>query len=186
MRKLLGVKRAPIGHWVGDGFPVRSLFTPADSAHLSPFLLLDYAAPRHFEPATRPRGVGVHPHRGFETVTLVFQGEVAHRDSAGNGGVIGAGDVQWMTAGSGILHQEMPKGDANGRMHGFQLWANLPSSLKMTPPRYQEIKSGETLAVVEAMKMENILRAERDGTIKKVRVKPGDSVAVDAVIMEFA
>ena len=107
MKKILGIHSAPRPHWVGDGFPVRSLFGYNDlGRELSPFLLLDHAAPTHFEAATNPRGVGQHPHRGFETVTIVYQGEVAHRDSTGAGGVIGPGDVQWMTAGAGILHEE--------------------------------------------------------------------------------
>src|SRR5262245_1036121 len=99
MKKLLSVRRNVPGHWVGDGFPVRSLFSYHDrEAPPSPFLLLDYAGPAKFGPAARPRGVDFHPHRGFETVTVVYQGEVAHRDSAGNAGAIGPGDVQWMTA----------------------------------------------------------------------------------------
>ena len=107
MKKILGLYSAPRQHWVGDGFPVRSLFSyDSHGRHLSPFLLLDYAGPAQFAPATRPRGVGEHPHRGFETVTIVYQGEVEHRDSTGSGGTIGPGDVQWMTAASGILHEE--------------------------------------------------------------------------------
>ena len=105
MKKVLKVQSAPQSHWVGDGFPVRSLFSYHEQgAELSPFLLLDYAGPAEFKPADRPRGVGVHPHRGFETVTVVYQGEVEHRDSTGAAGRIGPGDVQWMTAASGILH----------------------------------------------------------------------------------
>ncbi|MGH8829959.1 MAG: pirin family protein, partial [Polaromonas sp.] len=107
MKKVLGVYCAPRAQWVRDGFPVRSLFSyDTLGAHLSPFLLLDYAGPAQFTPTDQPRGVGQHPHRGFETVTIVYQGEVEHRDSTGNGGVIGPGDVQWMTAASGILHEE--------------------------------------------------------------------------------
>src|SRR5690554_1596788 len=107
MKRILGIYSAPRPHWVGDGFPMRSLFDYQGlGRHLSPFLLLDHAPPTHFEPSEQPRGVGVHPHRGFETVTIVYQGEVAHRDSTGAGGVIGPGDVQWMTAGAGILHEE--------------------------------------------------------------------------------
>lgn len=107
MKKILGVYSAPRPHWVGDGFPVRSLFSySSHGKQLSPFLLLDYAGPTNFTPTSRPRGVGEHPHRGFETVTIVYKGEVAHRDSTGQGGVIGPGDVQWMTAGAGILHEE--------------------------------------------------------------------------------
>lgn len=137
------IRRAPPMHWVGDGFPVRSMFSYADGPELSPFLLLDYAAPSRFPPAEQPRGVGPHPHRGFETVTVVFAGEVAHRDSAGNGGTIGPGDVQWMTAASGIVHEEF-HGEAftkrGGEMEMVQLWVNLPSRAKMSPPRYQDLR----------------------------------------------
>ena len=102
MKKITGIYGAPRSHWVGDGFPVQSLFSyHSHGQHLSPFLLLDYAQPTHFEPAAKPRGVGVHPHRGFETVTIVYQGELEHRDSTGAGGKIGPGDVQWMTAAAG-------------------------------------------------------------------------------------
>jgi len=128
---------------VGDGFPVRSLFTYDNlGQHLSPFLLLDYAGPAQFAPAASPRGVGEHPHRGFETVTIVYQGEVAHRDSVGNAGVIGPGDVQWMTAASGILHEEFhsPAFTHNGgALEMAQLWVNLPAKHKMSAPRYQTL-----------------------------------------------
>ena len=108
MKKVLSIHRVESGHWVGDGFPVRTIFSYQDSAEQrSPFLLLDYAGPAEFPPSDgAPRGVGVHPHRGFETVTIVYQGDLEHRDSAGNHGSIGPGDVQWMTAGSGIMHEE--------------------------------------------------------------------------------
>ena len=108
MKKVIAVHDAPPMHWVGDGFPVRSMFDYGGLGReaLSPFLLLDHAGPMHFPPAPRPRGVGWHPHRGFETVTIVYQGEVEHRDSTGAGGTIGPGDVQWMTAAAGILHEE--------------------------------------------------------------------------------
>ena len=142
-----GVYRGPNAHWVGDGFPVRSLFNYDQlGQQISPFLLLDYAAPMQFAPAARPRGVGEHPHRGFETVTIVYQGEVAHRDSVGNSGVIGPGDVQWMTAAAGILHDEfhspafMRRG---GALEMAQLWVNLPAKHKMAPPRYQSILSAQ-------------------------------------------
>ena len=132
-------------HWVGDGFPVRTLFSyDSLGAHVSPFLLLDYAGPHVFAPAARPRGVGAHPHRGFETVTIVYDGEVQHRDSAGNGGIIGPGDVQWMTAGGGILHEEFhSKGytKAGGPFRMVQLWVNLPAKDKMAPGGYQAIAS---------------------------------------------
>ncbi len=143
MKQVLGIYSNPHGHWVGDGFPVRSLFDYQGlGQHLSPFLLLDYAAPADFRPAARPRGVGQHPHRGFETVTIVYEGEVAHRDSTGQGGVIGPGDVQWMTAGAGILHEEFHSERftrEGGRLHMVQLWVNLPARDKMTAPGYQAI-----------------------------------------------
>lgn len=143
MKKVLGIYSAPRPHWVGDGFPVRSLFGyDGLGKHLSPFLMLDHAAPATFEPAARKRGVGVHPHRGFETVTIVYQGEVDHRDSTGAGGHIGPGDVQWMTAGSGILHEEFHS-EAFTRQGGMlemvQLWVNLPARDKMTEPGYQTL-----------------------------------------------
>ncbi len=131
------------GHWVGDGFPVRSLFSDNDlGAHISPFLLLDYAGPHVFAPTSGRRGVGQHPHRGFETVTIVYDGEVEHRDSAGNGGIIGPGDVQWMTAGGGILHEEYHSpafAKTGGPFRMVQLWVNLPAKDKMTPGGYQAI-----------------------------------------------
>jgi redox-sensitive bicupin YhaK (pirin superfamily) len=142
-KAVLGVYPAPKGHWVGDGFPVRSLFSYDQlGRHISPFLLLDYAGPAQFAPAAQPRGVGEHPHRGFETVTIVYQGEVAHRDSVGNSGVIGPGDVQWMTAAAGILHDEFHSPAftrRGGTLEMVQLWVNLPAEHKMSPPRYQSI-----------------------------------------------
>lgn len=143
MKKVLGLHNAPRSHWVGDGFPVRSLFTyDSQAKNLSPFLLLDYAAPTQFAPAPRPRGVGQHPHRGFETVTIVYQGELEHRDSTGGGGVIGPGDVQWMTAASGILHDEFHSAAftrGGGTLEMVQLWVNLKAADKMSPPRYQTL-----------------------------------------------
>ena len=144
MRGIQGVYDARAPHWVGDGFPVRSIFSydGLGREQLSPFLLLDYAAPRAFEPATRRRGVGEHPHRGFETVTIVYQGELEHRDSAGNGGRIGPGDVQWMTAASGILHEEFHSERftrSGGMMEMMQLWVNLPAKHKMSAPGYQTL-----------------------------------------------
>jgi redox-sensitive bicupin YhaK (pirin superfamily) len=129
---------------VGDGFPVRSLFSYRDdAAAISPFLLLDYGGPWNFEPVEgRPRGVGEHPHRGFETVSIVYDGEVSHRDSTGGGGTIGAGDVQWMTAGSGVLHEEFHSpgfSKTGGPLRMAQLWVNLPAKDKMTPAKYQAI-----------------------------------------------
>ncbi len=147
MRKLIVVQDAPRPHWVGDGFPVRSMFSPqTHGANLSPFILLDYAPPAEFGPAPKKRGVGVHPHRGFETVTIVYSGEVDHRDSTGNGGHIGPGDVQWMTAASGILHEEFHSAaftQNGGVMEMVQLWVNLPAKDKMSPPGYQTLLDAE-------------------------------------------
>jgi len=144
-KKVIGVYGNPNRHWVGDGFPVRSLFSYDDlGRHLSPFLLLDYAGPHLFPPAKRQRGVGQHPHRGFETVTIVYDGEVAHRDSTGKGGVIGPGDVQWMTAGGGVLHEEFHSPNftrTGGPFRMIQLWVNLPAKDKSVRPGYQSIPS---------------------------------------------
>lgn len=145
MKKIADILRSDGNHWVGDGFPVRSLFSyHRDSAAVSPFLLFDYAGPHRFDPTNTPRGVGQHPHRGFETVTIVYDGEVAHRDSAGNGGVIGPGDVQWMTAARGIIHEEFHSPNysrTGGPFRMVQLWVNLPAKDKLSPPGYQAITS---------------------------------------------
>ena len=147
MKKILGLHAAPRPHWVGDGFPVRSMFSYNDKGkNVSPFLLLDYAGPAKFEPADHPRGVGQHPHRGFETVTIVYSGEVEHRDSTGNGGVIGPGDVQWMTAASGILHEEFHSPAftrSGGELEMVQLWVNLPARDKTAPAGYQGILNAD-------------------------------------------
>ncbi|MEQ8207838.1 MAG: pirin family protein, partial [Woeseia sp.] len=151
MKKILGVYSAPRQHWVGDGFPVRSMFSyNSHGEHVSPFLLLDYAGPMKFEPGTKPRGVGEHPHRGFETVTIVYEGEVAHRDSSGAGGTIQPGDVQWMTAASGILHDEFHSPaftEKGGTLEMIQLWVNLPAKDKMSAPKYQAIQDRNIPAV---------------------------------------
>jgi hypothetical protein len=143
MKKISGLYSAPNGHWVGDGFPVRSLFSyDSMGRHVSPFLLLDYAGPAEFEPSDTPRGVGRHPHRGFETVTIVYAGEVAHQDSTGAGGVIGPGDVQWMTAGAGIIHEEFHSPEftrRGGPLEMVQLWVNLPARDKRATPGYQHL-----------------------------------------------
>jgi len=131
----------------GAGVKLRRAFGFGDTGETDPFLLLDDF--RNDRPADYLAGFPWHPHRGIETITYVLSGTVEHGDSLGNRGTLGAGDVQWMTAGRGIMHQEMPQGDAHGRMHGFQLWANLPSSLKMTAPRYQDVTAGEIPEVVE-------------------------------------
>nr|WP_193483962.1 pirin family protein [Pulveribacter suum] len=151
MRSVQSIHSAPPHHWVGDGFPVRSLFSYGDHGRaLSPFLLLDHAGPHHFAPAAQPRGVGVHPHRGFETVTLVYEGEVAHRDSTGAGGTIGPGDVQWMTAASGILHEEFHSEAFTARggpLEMVQLWVNLPARDKQAAPGYQTLLDKDIPAV---------------------------------------
>jgi quercetin 2,3-dioxygenase len=148
LRRML---RSAGGHWVGDGFPVRTLFFYGDAgAALSPFLLLDYAGPVEFPPTTRRLGVGEHPHRGFETVTIVYEGEVEHRDSSGGGGRIGPGDVQWMTAASGLVHEEFHGREfakRGGKFEMIQLWVNLPAKDKMSPPGYQAITSDRIPAV---------------------------------------
>ena len=143
----------------GAGVRLQRAFGFGDTSEFDPFLLLDDF--RNDRPEDYLAGFPWHPHRGIETITYVLAGSVEHGDSLGNRGTLGDGDVQWMTAGSGILHQEMPKGDAHGHMHGFQLWANLPASLKMTTPRYQDVTANDIPAVVED-----------DGT--RVRVICGD------------
>ncbi len=147
MRKILSTTTAPQGHWVGDGFPVRTLFSHMSGANdNTPFLMLDYGGPHEFGPAAKPRGVDVHPHKGFETVTIVFEGEVEHGDSTGRGGVIRKGDVQWMTAGSGILHKEFHSHDftaTGGNFEMVQLWVNLPARDKSADPGYQAITEAQ-------------------------------------------
>jgi hypothetical protein len=155
----------------GAGVHLNRAFGFGNTTDFDPFLLLDDF--RNDRPADYLAGFPWHPHRGIETITYVLAGTVEHGDSMGNKGVIGAGDVQWMTAGSGIIHQEMPKGDPVGRMHGFQLWANLPSSLKMTKPRYQEVKAAEIPAVTDD-----------DGTI--VRVVSGNYRGTRGPVAEVA
>jgi redox-sensitive bicupin YhaK (pirin superfamily) len=154
MKSVLRVQTNPNQHWVGDGFPVRTLlFYGSQGSEVSPFLLLDFAGPHEFKPASKPRGVGQHPHRGFETVTIVYAGEVTHRDSTGQGGTIGPGDVQWMTAGSGILHEEFHSlafTRSGGPFRMVQLWVNLLAADKMSRPRYQSILSNQIPSVTIA------------------------------------
>jgi redox-sensitive bicupin YhaK (pirin superfamily) len=151
VKKLRCIQRSVDRHWVGNGFPVRTLFAyPNLGPVLSPFLLLDYAGPREFPPTKERLGVGEHPHRGFETVTIVYDGEVEHRDSSGGGGRIGPGDVQWMTAASGIVHEEFHGRDfakRGGMFEMVQLWVNLPAKDKLAPPRYQSITNSQIPAV---------------------------------------
>src|SRR5436309_13494942 len=143
MKKLLRIHQSSGMHWVGNGFPVRSVFSYNDlGRELSPFLLLDYGAPHQFAPSDQKRGVGAHPHKGFETVTVAYQGELEHRDSSGGGGKIGAGDVQWMTAGNGIVHEEFQSQEftrKGGTLQMVQLWVNLRAKDKSAKPGYQTL-----------------------------------------------
>ena len=149
MKRIERIQRSTESHWVGNGFPVRTIFSYQNSG-LSPFLLLDYAGPARFEPSAEARGVDWHPHRGFETVSIAYEGEVEHEDSAGNRGRIGPGDVQWMTAGAGILHKEMhgrSLSERGGNFELVQLWVNLPAKSKMTAPGYQTLLDADIPAV---------------------------------------
>jgi redox-sensitive bicupin YhaK (pirin superfamily) len=170
MKPVVSIIRNVRPHWVGDGFPVRSLFSYAqDSAVFDPFLLLDYAGPHQFSPGTAPRGVGEHPHRGFETVTIVYEGELEHRDSGGNHGSIGPGDVQWMTAASGVVHEEFHSERftrEGGVLEMVQLWVNLPAKDKLSTPRYQGILNAQIPIVT------------LDGGAGTVRVIAGNSNGV--------
>ena len=164
----------------GAGVHLRRAFGFGNTSDFDPFLLLDDF--RNDRPEDYRAGFPWHPHRGIETITYVLAGTVEHGDSLGNSGAIAAGDVQWMTAGSGIIHQEMPKGDAAGRMHGFQLWANLPSSLKMTTPRYQEVKATDIPVVTDD-----------DGTRVRVvcgsfwgKSGPVDGIAADPIYLDVS
>ena len=152
-KRILDIRSAPGRHWVGDGLPAHNLFgyNGPGVAERSPFLMLDYGAPYDFGPTTKQLGVGQHPHRGFETVTVVYSGELAHRDNAGGGGTIGPGDVQWMTAGGGIIHEEFHSpgfARTGGTLEMAQLWVTLPAKDKMTPPGYQPITAAQ-IPVVE-------------------------------------
>ena len=162
----------------GAGVKLHRAFGFQDPAELDPFLLFDDF--RNDRPEDFRAGFPWHPHRGIETITYVLSGSVAHGDSLGNAGSLGAGDVQWMTAGSGILHQEMPQGNSAGQMHGFQLWANLPASLKMTAPRYQDVRGGDIPEVIDD-----------DGTRVKIivgrfwgRTGPVDGIAADPLYLD--
>jgi len=186
LRSVKQILPATSKHWVGDGFNVHSVFSnKAFTEELSPFLMFDYAAPKRFAPiksGQSPRGVGRHPHRGFETVTIAFQGEVEHADSMGNRDVIGKGDVQWMTAGRGIIHQEFHSNkfsEQGGIFEMVQLWVNLPRQHKMTKPSYQPIVEKDVPAVhiydALAMKEESTEHEEEcvDGSVGNVRVIAG-------------
>lgn len=175
MKQLSFVRRSPGRHWVGDGFPVRSIFSYNDLAEpMSPFLLLDHAGPVEFEPTTRRLGVGRHPHRGFETVTIVYAGEVEHRDSTGAGGSIGPGDVQWMTAGRGIVHEEFHGRDyarRGGPFEMLQLWVNLPAKDKRVAPAYQGITAAQIphVALPDAAGTVRVIAGELQGVVGPAR-----------------
>lgn len=160
MKAIEQIVRDTAPHWVGDGFPVRSLFSYANGNKYDPFLLLDYAGPFQFGPGKAKRGVEEHPHKGFETVTIVYQGELEHGDSSGSHGTIGPGDVQWMTAGSGIVHEEFHSHrftETGGTLEMVQLWVNLPSEAKKSPPGYQEILNRQ---------IPNLILPKNAGTIR--------------------
>jgi len=196
MKKIVEVLRSHGGHWVGDGFPVRSIFSyDRQAQENSPFLLFDYAGPYNFPPAATPRGVGQHPHRGFETVTIAYEGEVAHRDSTGGGGTIKPGDVQWMTAAGGIIHEEFHSPaytKTGGPFRMVQLWVNLPQKDKLGPAGYQGIASAD-IPVVELANdagMARIIAGELNGAkgpartfspvnMWDVRLKAGATVTLD-------
>ena len=145
-KKIIRIIRDIPQHWVGDGFPVRSLFSYGGGNEFDPFLLLDYAGPHEFGPDQARRGVGEHPHKGFETVTILYQGELEHSDSSDGHGTIGPGDVQWMTAASGIVHEEFHSrrfAKAGGVLEMVQLWVNLPAKDKTSPPKYQDLRDDQ-------------------------------------------
>lgn len=158
-----------VAHWVGDGFPVRTIFSPQSFANaISPFILMDYAGPTPFPPSEVPRGVDEHPHKGFETVSIIYQGELEHRDSAGNSGSLLPGDVQWMTAARGIVHEEKHSAAftrRGGVLEMIQLWVNLPARLKSSPPRYQTLLASSIpmLQVGGEGGMLRIIAGELDG-----------------------
>ena len=173
-KAIAAIGRNPATHTVGDGFPVRSIFSYDLGPGTSPFLLLDYAGPVDFPPSDRQRGVEAHPHRGFETVTIVFAGELEHRDSAGHHGTIGPGDVQWMTAASGVLHEEKHTAEftrRGGSLEMIQLWVNLPAKEKMRPPGYQTLLNREIPSVTLAadMGVVRVIAGEFQGTAGPAR-----------------
>lgn len=169
VKKVERIVAPPPRHWVGDGFNVHGFFPhgPLTGERMSPFFLLDYNALTEFPPREEPFGVGAHPHRGFETVTIAYKGKVEHHDSRGGGGIIGEGDVQWMTAGSGLLHKEFHEKESNregGPFQMVQLWVNLPAKDKMTEPKYQAITNAEMGRVdLEKGGFVEIIAGEFDG-----------------------
>ncbi|WP_421526101.1 pirin family protein [Pseudomonas yamanorum] len=196
MKNIIGIYTSPRAHWVGDGFPVRTLFSyDTMGKQISPFLLLDHAGPAAFTPTEQRRGVGQHPHRGFETVTIVYKGEVEHRDSTGAGGTIGPGDVQWMTAAKGIIHEEFHSeafARSGGALEMVQLWVNLPAKDKMTDAGYQTILDGDipTLPLADNAGSLRLIAGEFDGAkgpartftpidVWDMRLNAGRSVTLD-------
>ncbi|MBK5436893.1 MULTISPECIES: pirin family protein [unclassified Pseudomonas] len=196
MKKIIGLYTSPRGHWVGDGFPVRTLFSyDTMGKQISPFLLLDHAGPAAFTPTEQRRGVGQHPHRGFETVTIVYKGEVEHRDSTGAGGTIGPGDVQWMTAAKGIIHEEFHSeafARSGGALEMVQLWVNLPAKDKMADAGYQTILDSDipTLPLADNAGSLRLIAGEFDGVkgpartftaidVWDMRLNAGRSVTLD-------
>ncbi|AMW82864.1 pirin family protein [Pseudomonas sp. CBS] len=196
MKNIIGIYTSPRAHWVGDGFPVRTLFSyDTMGKQISPFLLLDHAGPAAFTPTEQRRGVGQHPHRGFETVTIVYKGEVEHRDSTGAGGTIGPGDVQWMTAAKGIIHEEFHSeafARSGGALEMVQLWVNLPAKDKMTDAGYQTILDGDipTLPLADNAGSLRLIAGEFDGVkgpartftpidVWDMRLNAGRSVTLD-------
>jgi hypothetical protein len=168
MKTLLRIHQSSGMHWVGNGFPVRSVFSYTDGLDLSPFLLLDYAAPYEFPPGNEKRGVAGHPHKGFETVTVAYQGELEHRDSSGGGGKIGAGDVQWMTAGNGIVHEEFHSSEftrKGGTFQMIQLWVNLRAKDKSAKPGYQTLLKAQ---------IPNVALPQDAGTVRVIAGEFGD------------
>jgi quercetin 2,3-dioxygenase len=169
-KKIASIHKGHAPHMVGDGLPVRNVFSYTDLGRkqLSPFLMLDYGMPSQFSPTNQVLGVGMHPHRGFETVTFVYQGGLSHRDTAGNHGEIGPGDVQWMTAGSGVLHEELHSPafrKSGGTLQMAQLWVNLPARLKMTDPKYQTLLSQDV----------PVLHPHEDATVRVVAGSFGET-----------
>ena len=175
MKRFVGIQGNDQGHWVGDGFPVRTLFFYQQlGKEMSPFLMLDLAGPTEFPPTNERKGVGTHPHRGFETVTIVYEGGVSHKDSTGQGGTIGPGDVQWMKTGGGIIHSEMPA-MTEGKLHGFQLWVNMPAKLKMSKPEYIYIDADKMSTHKDDDKTVKVIAGkfqDAEGPVKGHNVEP--------------
>lgn len=196
IRRVQAVFRGSEPHIVGDGFPVQTFLPqPGLDSEIDPFLLLDYAGPQAFSPTNQPRGVDEHPHRGFETVTIVYQGELEHRDSAGHAGLLGPGDVQWMTAASGLVHEEKHArrfAAAGGTLEIVQLWVNLPRVSKMSSPAYQDIRAGDIPAATADGAVVRVIAGALDGRrgpartftrvhLYDIRLEPGARVTLPVV-----